>query len=206
MLRQASHFRKEVGGMKLKVKETLAKLLDTTPIGKIVMYAGNSAPRGWLLCQGQAVSRTTYAKLFSVIGTTYGNGDGSTTFNVPDMRGRSPLGVGNGDATGHTNHTLGQKGGEETHTLSVGELAKHNHNENQRMFYSGGSYTSGLVGITQGNWDWSQQRTGTAPDYGKSVSGTMKTNTDNTGSNTAHNTLHPYLGINFIIYVGGGSA
>lgn len=92
--------------MKLNVKETFAKLLDTTPIGKIVMYAGNSAPRGWLLCQGQAVSRTTYAKLYSVIGTTYGTGDGSTTFNVPDMRGRVPTGVGTCDGV---TYNLGDK-------------------------------------------------------------------------------------------------
>ena len=62
------------------------------PTGMVVPYAGAAAPDGWLLCQGQAVSRTTYAQLFSVIGTTYGSGDGSTTFNLPDMRGRVAVG------------------------------------------------------------------------------------------------------------------
>lgn len=177
--------------MKLKVKETLAKLLDTTPIGKIVMYAGSSAPRGWLLCQGQAVSRTTYAKLFSVIGTTYGSGDGSTTFNVPDMRGRSPLGVGNGDATGHTNHTLGQKGGEETHKLTVNEMPSHYHDGIGLEYW--GQTVSGASGNVTGY-------AGIQPNTG---SPQTKAGTSSAGGGGAHNNMQPYLGINFLIYVGG---
>src|SRR5258707_6849253 len=61
-------------------------------IGAVVGYAGSSAPSGWLFCFGQNVGRTTYATLFAVIGTTYGAGDGSTTFGVPDLRGRVPFG------------------------------------------------------------------------------------------------------------------
>lgn len=74
-------------------------------VAAIQMLAGGSVPIGWLLCNGQAVSRTTYAALFAVIGTTWGAGNGSTTFNVPDMRGRYPRGVaasGSGDAIGET--------------------------------------------------------------------------------------------------------
>ena len=66
--------------------------LGGAPTGCVFAFAGSSAPMGWLLCYGQAVSRTTYASLFSVIGTTYGVGDGSTTFNLPDLRGRSVAG------------------------------------------------------------------------------------------------------------------
>jgi microcystin-dependent protein len=62
--------------------------------GEVRMFAGSSAPSGWLLCQGQAISRTVYADLFSLIGTTYGSGDGSTTFNIPDTRGIFVRGVG----------------------------------------------------------------------------------------------------------------
>ena len=62
------------------------------PSGAILQFAGSAAPSGYLLCDGSAVSRTTYAALFSAIGTTYGTGDGSTTFNVPDFRGRVPSG------------------------------------------------------------------------------------------------------------------
>lgn len=70
------------------------------PAGAIVMYAGAVAPTGYLLCQGQAVSRTTYADLFTAIGTAYGTGDGSTTFNLPDLRVRLPIGAGTGKALG----------------------------------------------------------------------------------------------------------
>lgn len=69
----------------------LAQLVDQLA-GVVLPYAGNVAPSGFLLCYGQAVSRTTYARLFAVIGTTYGQGDANTTFNVPDMRGRTPYG------------------------------------------------------------------------------------------------------------------
>ena len=83
------------------------------PTGMVVPYAGAAAPDGWLLCQGQAVSRTTYAQLFSVIGTTYGSGDGSTTFNLPDMRGRVAVG---------SDANLGAKAGAKTHALTNAEL------------------------------------------------------------------------------------
>lgn len=79
------------------------------PVGVTVPYAGATAPTGWLLCNGQAVSRTSYSRLFAAIGTTYGQGDGSTTFNVPDLRECNPVGIGK-RASGVTNHnelTLG---------------------------------------------------------------------------------------------------
>ena len=70
------------------------------PTGAVQMYAGSTAPSGWLLCDGSAISRATYASLFSVCGTTYGAGDSSTTFNLPDLRGACPAGV--GTSTGYT--------------------------------------------------------------------------------------------------------
>jgi microcystin-dependent protein len=79
------------------------------PTGTIITFAGSSAPGGWLLCNGGAVSRTTYSVLFAVIGITYGNGDGVNTFNLPDFRGRTALGAGQG--TGLTNRTLAGTGG-----------------------------------------------------------------------------------------------
>lgn len=69
------------------------------PVGMVAPYAGSTAPDYWLLCDGSAVSRTTYANLFAVIGSTFGAGDGSTTFNLPDLRGRTPIGVGTGEYT-----------------------------------------------------------------------------------------------------------
>lgn len=95
------------------------------PAGTIQAYAGSTAPSGWLACDGSAVSRTTYSDLFTAIGTTWGAGDGSTTFNVPDFRGRALIGDGTG--SGLTARTLGDTLGAETHTLTVDELPSHNH-------------------------------------------------------------------------------
>lgn len=82
------------------------------PVGAIIPYAGTSVPTGWLVCDGSAVSRATYATLYSAIGTTYGSGDGATTFNLPDLRGRFPL----GKADSGTGSTLGATGGALDHT------------------------------------------------------------------------------------------
>ena len=95
---------------------TVDKLIidDPAPIGAILAYGGTTAPTGWLFCQGQQVSRALYSELFAVIGTTYGSGDGSTTFNLPDFRGRTAIGEGTGTASGAVNHPLGQTEGAET--------------------------------------------------------------------------------------------
>ena len=87
----------------------------TIPAGAMMPYGAATAPDGWLLCNGAAVSRTTYATLFSVLSTTFGAGDGSTTFNVPDLRGRFPIGL----AAAGTGSTLGGTGGNIDHTHSV---------------------------------------------------------------------------------------
>jgi microcystin-dependent protein len=111
--------------------------LGGTPVGSVVDYAGSSAPTGWLLCSGQAVSRTTYAALFTAIGTTFGVGDGSLTFNVPDCQGRVTAGKSAGTSrltTGYfgavtvqNDTTLGAVGGLESHTLTTAQLATHGH-------------------------------------------------------------------------------
>jgi microcystin-dependent protein len=99
--------------------------------GTVLPFAGATAPNGWLLCHGQAVSRTTYASLFAVVGTTYGTGDGSTTFNVPDLRGRAIAGKDDMGGTaanrltaagGVTGATLGAVGGGQTHALTQAQL------------------------------------------------------------------------------------
>ena len=90
------------------------------PIGTILDYAAATAPDGYLVCDGSAVSRTTYAALFAVIGTTWGTGDGSTTFNVPDFRGRTSIGSGTGTGGNATAHALASTGGDEA-------LASHSH-------------------------------------------------------------------------------
>lgn len=101
--------------------------IETTyaPSGVIHQYAGASAPTGWLLCDGTAVSRTVYSALYAVLGTSYGTGDGSTTFNLPDFRGRVPVGKNSG-----TFATLGATGGTETVTLDVTQIPSHTHIQN----------------------------------------------------------------------------
>src|SRR3954447_6125965 len=93
--------------------------------GDLKPSAAATPPPGWLVCDGSAVSRSTFATLFGAIGTAYGAGDGSTTFNLPDLRGRVPVGAGTG--AGLTARTLGAAGGEENHTLSAAEMPSHNH-------------------------------------------------------------------------------
>lgn len=99
---------------------------QTLPPGAMVDFGGTAAPTGYLGCDGTAVSRTTYAALFSAIGTTWGVGDGSTTFNVPDFRRRTAVGSG-GTGTGTLGNAVGNTGGEETHVLTVPEIPGHTH-------------------------------------------------------------------------------
>lgn len=157
---------------------------DLTPTGASLEFAGATAPTGWLLQDGSAVSRTTYSDLFAVIGTIHGAGDGLTTFNVPDHRGRVGVGVGTATgANGATAHTLGQKGGEETHALTAAENGPHTHNVNMRW--------GGTIGA------------GNAADAPpRSYGGTLDSVsffTLSSGSGTPHNTLPPYIGLNYII-------
>lgn len=92
-----------------------------TPVGSVLVYAGSVAPSGWLLCDGSAVSRIDYSTLFNVIGTTYGTGNGSTTFNLPNLQDRIPVGKGT------TNMNLGITGGQDSVTLTTSELPEHSH-------------------------------------------------------------------------------
>lgn len=151
------------------------------PSGITTEFAGASAPNGWLLCQGQSVLRTDYPSLFTAIGTTYGSVDG-THFTLPDLRGRTPLGVGTSTANGATAHTLGQVGGEETHVLSVGEIPAHNHppGGSGSTFLGGGGGAGANLSTGGGSYVYN---------------GT----TGNVGGGGAHNTLPPYVGMNFII-------
>ena len=89
--------------------------------GIVMPFAGSTVPQGYLLCDGSAVSRTDYATLYAVVGDTYGAGDGSTTFNLPDMSGRVVLGQ-------SSNHTIGSTGGSVDVTLTSAQIAQHTHN------------------------------------------------------------------------------
>lgn len=107
---------------------TAAKLAADakTPAGLIAPYGGTSAPTGYLACDGSNVSRTTYAALFTAIGTTWGVGDGSTTFGLPDLRGYTLVGTG-AIAAGLTNRAVAIKAGAETVTLATADIPAHSH-------------------------------------------------------------------------------
>ncbi len=147
------------------------------PVGSITMFAGSQAPVGYLICDGSAVSRTTYQNLFAVIGTTYGAGDGETSFNLPDLRGRTPIGVGSNDNDVHT-FTLGNTGGEYEHTLTIGEMPEHDHELSHTYMPNGSTSRWGVNGISTG--------------------GDIETTTSK-GNNEAHNNVQPYLVLNYII-------
>lgn len=156
---------------------------DTLPIGAITQFSGSVAPTNWLICNGQAISRTTYSELFSVIGTTYGEGDGSTTFNVPDFSSRVPQGIGEGtDENGVTkNTTLGQTYGEYKHKLTIDEMPTHSHGL-PNVF---GNFTGGVLNQPTGTFQWHNQATSTY----------------NAGGDQSHSIMQPILGVNFIIKV-----
>ncbi len=109
---------------------------DFVPTGAIQAWPTNTAPEGWVFCRGQALSRVDYKGLFDIIGTTYGTGDGSTTFNVPDLQQRFPL----GKAAAGTGATLGATGGAIDHTHTSGALSG--------ATGSGGAHTHTISGST----------------------------------------------------------
>ena len=148
------------------------------PPGTVVAYAGSTPPSGWLQCDGLAVSRSEYAELFAAIGTTWGAGNGSTTFNLPDFRGRGPIGAGQG--SGLTNRVLGQRSGAETHTLTIAEIPSHSHSVH------GTDHNN-----TPRHTDYS------SGEYGNYINN--HTNTGSTGSNQPHNNMPPFAVVNFII-------
>lgn len=159
------------------------------PTGSVVSYGGSSAPSGWLLCDGIAVSRTTYADLFALLDATFGPGDGSTTFNLPDLRGRVPVGV--GQQSGGTNFTLALTGGEEQHTLVTAETPSHTHTDTGHVHSTGNSILLGTV--TPPPLD------ALGPNPLPAFTGSASANLTNSGGDGAHNNLQPYQALTAII-------
>lgn len=198
-------------------------------VGSIYMYAGSTAPSGFLICDGSAVSRAIYADLYSEIGTTYGSGDGSSTFNLPDLTGRVIVGV-------SLNHSLGDTGGEETHSLLTSEIPSHNHSIQAHGHGNTITATTPKLvhSITQPAFTYNAPNASTASKTSSSTTragtstatATRSTNlaisnhaagtctktggvtdcaafdTETTGSDVGHSNMQPYLTITHIIYTG----
>lgn len=154
---------------------------NIAPVGAVSLYAGASDPNDdWMISEGRSLLRADYADLFAVIGTQYGAAD-ADHFNIPDFRGRFPVGI---KSTDPEYDTLGETGGEKTHTLSEAELATHHHSY---------PYTAGLGAPGAGN----------AVAYTGGQGSTQ--NSSDAGDGDPHNNLPPYFGINFIIRVRYGA-
>ena len=183
-----------VGTDHIKDNSVTAAKLDSAavsvlmPTASLMPYAGSSAPTGYLLCDGAAISRTTYSDLFGIVGTTYGVGDGSTTFNIPDLRGRVIAGqddMGGTSANRLTNQTgglngdtLGATGGNETHTLTIAQMPSHNH--------GGGTVGTSHISDVSGGGERTHPY-----NNGGSIS--------SQGSDSAHNNVQPTIILNYII-------
>lgn len=179
-------------------------------MGTVMLWAPNFAPRGWAFCSGQLMPIAQYSALFSLLGTTYG-GDGRTTFALPDLRGRVPVGA--GQSPGLSNQRLGEKGGAEQVTLTSAQMPSHTHAAKPNLTLSA---TSDIAGKSTPDADLI---VGTAVDtngvdvscYSDSAADTtLKANSvtgtiavSETGGNRGHANMQPYLGLNYIIAIEG---
>ena len=183
--------------------------------GMIMMFGGTTEPAGWLFCDGRAVSRTTYAELFAAISTNYGAGDGSTTFNLPDLCGKFPLGVSSGHPLSYTQ--TGSSGGEETHKLTTSEIPGHTHGPGTLNITASGSHAHKLTYETDAASGTAKNRVVPGDDTGSKTGSNDATKTaththpssnfagataQNTGGGGAHNNMPPYRTVNFIIATG----
>lgn len=148
---------------------------DTLPVGAIMPFGSDTIPENWLLCNGQAVSRTDYQQLFNTIGITFGQGDGFTTFNLPNLKGKVVVGKDDNDTDFDI---LGETGGEKEHTLTIDEMPSHTHKLDTRTS-AGNVY--GVV-TTSSN-----------------TTSIGEVTTKSTGGGEPHNILQPYQVQNYII-------
>ena len=160
-------------------------------LAEVRIVAFNFAPRGWAFCDGQILPINQNQSLYSLLGTTYG-GDGRTSFALPDLRGRTPIHRGSSNGS---SHQLGQKSGEETHTLSASEMPQHTHQ------LKATSEVGDLPSATSNHF------ADTAPGefYGTpgNLTSAATTTITNVGGGQAHNNMQPYLAVNFCIALRG---
>lgn len=156
-------------------------------VGEVRMMSFNFAPKGWATCDGQLLPINQNQALFSLLGTNFG-GDGRLNFGLPDLRGRAPIHTG-----GQGGHTLGQRGGEQSHTLAISELPQHIHLANATSVTSNASNPSNNV-LAAGN-----NRYTAATNLTSLLASTVKS----TGGSQAHENMQPFLTINFSIALQG---
>ena len=154
------------------------------------MVGFNFAPRGWAFCDGQILPINQNQSLYSLLGTTYG-GDGRTSFALPDLRGRVPIHVGRSNGGGE--HRLGQKSGEETHTLAANEMPQHDHgllgsSSDGASPVPNGTYLASFLNGYRSGEELVSPRAGTV---------------SNVGGGQAHENMQPYLIVNFCIALQG---
>ncbi len=165
-------------------------------LGEIKMFAGNFAPTGWAFCNGQLLPINQNQALFSLLGTTYG-GDGVTTFALPDLRGRVPMHFGSGP--GLTSRVIGDKGGQETVTLTMAQIPAHTHSAVANVdttVATSDRPQSSLAG----------RNASATPSYGKTANGTAASTAVTVapaGGGQPHPTMPPFECVNFIIALQG---
>lgn len=172
------------------------------PVGGIMAFGGSVAPDGWFICDGAAFDRSDFANLFDVIGVTYGIGNGTTTANLPDLRGNVPVGRHSGLDYASD---LGVVGGEHEHSLVLGEMPSHNHTQDSHN-HTQNSHTHTIFGALVGAvGSGTVVLQGSSAGANQTSQGTVATNQAQTATNQAvggggvHNNLQPYLVVNYII-------
>lgn len=155
---------------------------DTLPIGTVLPYTNETAPENWLVCNGSELDRTEYNHLFAIIGTTFGEGDGSTTFNLPNLKGRTIVGL---DTEDNDFNTIGKTIGEKAHTLTVAEMPEHTHKFR----------ASTKLGNDEGTITFGERTSGSiiSGNYGNAI--------QKEGSSQSHNNIQPSLVAIYIIKV-----
>ena len=167
-------------------------------IGQIVLFGGNFAPRGWAKCEGQLLPIASNTALFSILGTTYG-GDGRTTFALPDLRGRAPIGEGHGN--GLSDYTLGERGGVENVTLTVNQMPSHSHVNSTSLSVSsnvGNQSSPAGARLAVAN-DGENNYTSANGNGTMDVTSTIFNN----GGSQSHENRQPFLAMNYIIALQG---
>ncbi len=190
---------------------TVAPTSADTPPGIVLPYAGLTAPTGYLMANGAAVSRTTYSALFAIIGTIYGVGDNATTFNLPDLRGRTPIGAGTytDSVLGSVTRTLAALVGAAAHILTTGEMPSHTHVQNAHTHAitdPGHVHTQTTYQGSSSDTAFRSADSATTPTSVSTASATTGITINNatavnqnTGGDGSHANMQPSIVLNFII-------